>query len=245
MGLKIDLEIDTNHGSESDRDSSLVIWRYMDFWKFALMLENQALYMCRADLLGDDWEGYWPGGLVEKEIVQVLKNCYVSCWHINKHENYAMWKAYVENSPGLAICTTLSRLISAFPQRHHLYNVFCEREDDAPSDNICYLERVKYSGFKRANKKSSNQFYKRRAFSYEKEIRIFAPYCSLTNDEMKGFYAPCNLSSLIQQFVLSPKTDPEFISFIKKTLKMYGLENVPVRESGLDETPPQYREVNP
>ncbi len=33
------------------------IWRYMDFAKFVDMLENDGLFMCRADKLGDPFEG--------------------------------------------------------------------------------------------------------------------------------------------------------------------------------------------
>src|SRR6266478_4615364 len=34
-----------------------VLWRYMDFAKFVALLEQRAVYFCRADLLGDRFEG--------------------------------------------------------------------------------------------------------------------------------------------------------------------------------------------
>jgi hypothetical protein len=33
------------------------IWRYMDFTKFVSLLEKKALFFCRADKLGDPFEG--------------------------------------------------------------------------------------------------------------------------------------------------------------------------------------------
>ena len=38
-------------------DPSVKIWRYMDFWKFASMLENAGLFFCRLDCLPDKFEG--------------------------------------------------------------------------------------------------------------------------------------------------------------------------------------------
>ena len=36
-----------------------VIWRYMDFAQLVSLLENRALFYCRADKLGDPFEGAW------------------------------------------------------------------------------------------------------------------------------------------------------------------------------------------
>ena len=33
------------------------VWRYMDIYKFYSLLEEKALYLCRADLLQDRFEG--------------------------------------------------------------------------------------------------------------------------------------------------------------------------------------------
>jgi hypothetical protein len=41
-------------------DENAVIWRYMDIAKFVWLLEHEALYFPRADLLGDPHEGAIP-----------------------------------------------------------------------------------------------------------------------------------------------------------------------------------------
>ena len=38
-------------------NNKIMVWRYMDFTKFVSMLENGGLFFCRADLLGDPFEG--------------------------------------------------------------------------------------------------------------------------------------------------------------------------------------------
>ena len=40
---------------------------------------------------------------------------YVSCWHINQHENDAMWKAYTCSSRSVAIRTTFAALRTCLP----------------------------------------------------------------------------------------------------------------------------------
>jgi len=50
------------------KDSGAKIWRYMDLWKFYAMLKNQSLYFCRADKLGDKFEGSLPKKNIEEEI---------------------------------------------------------------------------------------------------------------------------------------------------------------------------------
>ena len=40
-------------------DPHVPVWRYMDLTKFVWMLQMKALYFCRADRLGDPYEGYY------------------------------------------------------------------------------------------------------------------------------------------------------------------------------------------
>lgn len=217
----------------------------MDFWKFVQMLENKALFMCRADLLGDNWEGILPNHKKEKmskwqvdlqKLEEYARKSFVSCWHKNKIENYAMWKVYVETKPGIAIKTRISSLYKSLPVGHVL------SAGDSPGYPKCFeqedvrINKVVYCDFDKPVGKIFSRFYKRKAFKYEDEIRLFA---NPREADIKGFYAPCDLSTLIEELVVSPGTSDEFVLFLKKTLKMYGLENVPVRKSGLDEDPPQ------
>src|SRR5262245_39165365 len=44
---------------EGPPDPDVKIWRYMALSKFVWMIQKRALYFCRADLLGDPFEGHY------------------------------------------------------------------------------------------------------------------------------------------------------------------------------------------
>lgn len=117
-------------------DESISIWRYMDFNKFEWIVNNKRLFMPCANRLGDPFEGTTPGGdlqwwlrkaenansteqkrIIEhncKSISHMAQNFrdhyYVSCWHINEFENYAMWKCYTNSTNAVAVRTTYKAL---------------------------------------------------------------------------------------------------------------------------------------
>src|SRR4051812_7320569 len=49
------------------------IWRYIEFSKYIAMLESQSLYFCRADQLGEAFEGSVPGGTVKNLDKRITK----------------------------------------------------------------------------------------------------------------------------------------------------------------------------
>lgn len=131
-------------------DHSQVIWRYMDSDKFEWLLEHGRLFMPTADNLGDPREGSTPPGeiewwkqeyknaVTEEQRATVAHNrkffasfaqkfrprYYISCWHMNAHENYSMWRCYTKTKRAVAISFryaqersgthNLSALMSAF-----------------------------------------------------------------------------------------------------------------------------------
>lgn len=104
-------------------DTNISLWRYMDLEKFEWMVNNSRLFMPSTDRLGDPFEGTTPKGelkwwlrqaenadSVEKEkiikhnrslishmVEQFRNQYYMSCWHINEFENYAMWQCYTKS----------------------------------------------------------------------------------------------------------------------------------------------------
>jgi hypothetical protein len=119
-------------------DPHVRIWRYMDVGKFADVVNLRRLYMARADLLGDDYEGSTPVAELEQwrvlsetaeneeqrrivegnreqlsEFARELRQTYyVSCWHMAPDENIAMWEQYVQSNDAVAIRSTFSTLRS-------------------------------------------------------------------------------------------------------------------------------------
>jgi hypothetical protein len=117
-------------------DTSISLWRYMDFNKFEWIVNNGRLFIPCADRLGDPFEGTTPKGELQwwlreaenaesdeqKRIIEhnrrflsrmaekFRNNYYVSCWHINEFENYAMWQCYTKSNIAVAIRTRYSIL---------------------------------------------------------------------------------------------------------------------------------------
>ena len=123
------------------------IWRYLDLLKFLSMLEKNALYFCRVDLLGDPFEGsrprgedaYWTDILernqAKEEIIRhnikvvndmrrmSRQRMYANCWHLNEHESAAMWHVYSRDAAIIAIQSTYERLRKCLPDTIYIGSV--------------------------------------------------------------------------------------------------------------------------
>jgi hypothetical protein len=114
------------------------IWRYIDFTKLVSLLEKQALFFARADLLADPFEGAYPRwasmdvieaspsslGLSEAARQGMLRmrnmrkslptSVLVNCWHVGEQESAAMWKLYLKSDEGVVIRSTVNQLVRCF-----------------------------------------------------------------------------------------------------------------------------------
>ena len=161
-------------------DQSVGIWRYLDFTKFAAMLEVAGIFFSRADLLGDPFEGSYskanekirsetykdllPEGFdVDKLSITfsafskwVRQWIYISCWHINNHESASMWKLYTKSNEAVAIKSKFVSLKNLLPGNVH-------------------FGKVRYVDYKREWMPEGNFLYpfvhKRKSFEHENELR--------------------------------------------------------------------------
>lgn len=135
-----------------------VLWRYMDFTRFVSLLEKEALFFCRPDLLGDPFEGSlshvtppaFPQDLREGpvsvrgfDLRQVVRMARVSCWHMGEFESEAMWRLYARERDGIAIRTDFARFKDAFVGDQEI-SASVVRYRDYSTDSIpfgtgCYL----------------------------------------------------------------------------------------------------------
>ena len=58
----------TDPNVKTPNDATFHIWRYIDLTKLLSLLENKALYLCRADKLNDPFEGS-----ITKPALELLK----------------------------------------------------------------------------------------------------------------------------------------------------------------------------
>ncbi|HEY56554.1 MAG TPA: hypothetical protein G4N90_03860 [Dehalococcoidia bacterium] len=227
-------------------NDNMTIWRYMDFTKFVSLLDKQALFFCRADKLGDPFEGSYPKINVSRraeifrdimppeDLSKVYKQTReftaVNCWHMNRYESAAMWKLYLKSNEGIAIRSTFRRLRDSLQDKEH----------DTYIGKVQYID---YDKDKIPDDSISPFVYKRKSFEHEVELRaiiqVFIKGISLADNERPfedGLYVPVALDLLINQIYLAP-TSPRWLrELMESVTAKYGLKKK-VYQSILDEKP--------
>src|SRR5687768_17393094 len=105
--------------------SETKIWRYISFAKFESLLRSGSIYFASAREFEDkfegsitraemDWRRRWANvAYVSNAFEQLRRLTKISCWHVNEGESAAMWKLYLRESKGIAIRSTIGRLMSS------------------------------------------------------------------------------------------------------------------------------------
>ncbi|MGY5149908.1 MAG: DUF2971 domain-containing protein [Candidatus Nitrosopumilus sp. bin_68KS] len=242
------------------------LWRFMNFTKFVSMLDSNALYFCRSDLLGDSFEGtytkfsfdkkkdtlkqlflnkdnaFFESAMKNDKMMHDLwkKSCFISCWHRNEYEPYDMWKTYTQTNEGISIQSSWNRLIKSFKK----------------TQEIVYAGMVDYIDYENEDN-SGNLFRKyltkRKNFSHENELRaIFLEKPSnniiKTKDDPdkvdwgkipNGMKININLDDLIEKIVVAPNSPSWFKPLVESLCKKYSF-NKPIINSTLDVQPSPY-----
>jgi hypothetical protein len=101
-----------------------------------------------------------------RQLFQAIADCaVVSCWHVAEDENASMWKAYAARGQGVAVQSTLSRLVRAFP------------DDIGLTQGLTiYVGLVQYLDFRTADVEAPSNAYapvlwKKAFFRDERELR--------------------------------------------------------------------------
>ena len=229
------------------------IWRYLNLAKFLSLLEAEALYFCRIDLLGDPFEGSRPHGEnvfwedilkkdeTKKDLVKHNKRVindtrrmsrqrmYANCWHLNEHEPAAMWHVYSHGTASIALRSTFKRLRDCLP------------------DSI-QIGLVKYIDYKTETVPFGNMFnyflHKRKSFEHERELRALIWTMGMTGwtldwdvpPEQPGIEIPVELSKLVEQVVIAPEAPDWFSDLVPKIVDRYEL-GLQVQRSSLSAKP--------
>ena len=165
----------------------------------------------------------------------------VSCWHSNSHESDAMWRLYLKDWYGVAVQTTVPRLKSSF----------------AVTDYKVYAGKVRYLDYLTDIYYDSADFpidghnvmvpfiHKRQYFVHENEYRALVdlsktspgPAYDWSQDEnQNGKFISVDLATLIEQVVVPPQADADFVQVVDDLLKESGLD-VPVVRSSMSSEP--------
>lgn len=151
------------------------VWRYVDFLKFADLLERRALWFSRLDKLEDPREGrltprtkellrrrqQGDGERMIYAYEHLRSSMFVNCWHANKGESTAMWKLYSPGGYAIAIGSSIGRLKKAL----------AGTQDQVMIGRVTYVDSNRFS-----HRELPNLFVpsliKDRSFAHEREVRL-------------------------------------------------------------------------
>lgn len=226
-------------------DKDTVIWKYMSRDKFTSLLHNKALYFCSTKKYRDKHEGsFSPLNMVMKSFVDNMapisnytdkkraqnqiyrNNVHINCWHMNEIENIAMWDNYLDSKEGIAIKSTYNKFVDAVMNAPMLIFMGIVNYIDYDKNFIPYDEGL-----------WANFLYKRKEFSYEKEIRaMFLLSHDVLENGILHTLVDTDLDILIEEVVISPYSSDEFYKEIVNTAKKYNL-NCKISKSNLSKKP--------
>lgn len=243
-------------------EPNAVLWRYMDFTKYAGLLSTKSLYFPSAACFDDSFEGAkglakskhkWDAFYLEhfrKSIRSIPHNegdlfpteeaieenaqrlldsledvgtreresTFISCWHESRYESEAMWKLYSTSmSHALAIQTTVGSIYTALGKNPDIS-----------------IGRIEYVDFDEYFADVNGAFWrKRKSFEHEREVRL------LVSDDSQvalGLALPCDIPTLIQSVVVSPKAPDWFLLLVEDLTVKFGFQ-LPISKSRLAERP--------
>ena len=217
-------------------DVNIPIYRYMGFEKFTYLLLEKKLWLTRCDNLGDRHEGSLPQKIVEErntrldnevledqskyEGIQKVKRIFergsclsrlekfVSCWTLNDPESLLMWKLYTADCTGIAIESSVSKICNSIVRQQ---NDLFERHEMTIA-NIKYEDLVDLDNLDR-----DPVFYKRHAYKYENEIRVFAVFRS-TVETLNHLSIPIVLGELINRIYVYSSSDSKVLKHLAEDL---------------------------
>jgi hypothetical protein len=204
-------------------ESDAKIWRYMTLERLYELLKTGCLYFCEINALrtADPYEGsYYACKLLSQVDAQKAerfakraKSCgpafAVNCWHVNESECMAMWRIYAKEDKGVAIQSTLGRMVESI---------------QGVADNI-YIGPITYTDTPVPHPTGAEGdlfmtcMTKRKCFEFERELRAFVwESRQLARTDNGSALVPVDLSKLIQCIYTSP-TSRTMVEIVKSLVK--------------------------
>jgi len=235
---------------QAPENPNALIWRYMDFTKFVALLDTQSLYFARSDRFDDPYEGATSHAnfdlreivyqeTIPPEMLTLMSRLtewtrewtYISCWHLNEHESWAMWKLYGSLEGAIAIQSTYSKLLECLKDKAYVGTVnYIDYETEwLPEGNL-------YWPF----------LHKRKSFEHEKEIRAIIQKVPVDEtkkgipvgkpNEKQGVAISLNLNDFIERIYVSPNSPQWFYELVKNVIKRFNY-SFSVVQSSLSRAP--------
>lgn len=224
----------------------MILRRYINFEKFVYLLKD-GLFCPKSSLFEDQWEGLiaLPDRQNDDRYIinfsQAREWIYVSCWHMETAESYAMWKIYGEHQYSVCIETTKSKLEQLFHKYDSAYAIYSGKVDyyrpyDAAKpvsfevlrESTIILEKGIWPY-------ATNHFQKHEAYSFEEEYRLVIideGFNWDTRNELHGITLKIEPKEIIEGVIISPRAADWFYDVVEDVLSKYSL-SLTVRKSNL------------
>ncbi len=229
--------IDHPHLPQPNKEQT--IWHYFSLAKFLGLIDKSSLYLCRHDKFDDSFEG----GLSDKDIKyldsihpgisETIKGdkvgCYYSnCWTKSDVDEYVLWNSYASLKDGIAIKSTVERLINSFDKAD---------EKRVYVSDVQYIDYQKDYTFEKTGGRVNTMaphFCKRPYFSSEKELRVMHPETEgKFSSSPEGIEVKINLSTLIESVYVAPFSFSWLSDVVSNILEKYGLGGIEVKKSAI------------
>ena len=238
----------------------LKIWRYMDTEKYIYLLYYHSLFFIRSDRLSDTFEGSWAKADVERRnkendkifkrglnipdeiltkqkideskiLMNLRKNTFLNCWHMNENESMAMWQVYGGLGKAISIQSTYQRLHDSVTE-------------DVTLGLVEYIDFDTESFFAEERKAVSPFYFKRKPFDYENELRAsiqrhkwgVADPNEVFDESEIGIDLVIDLNKLIVRVVVSPNMPLWLFKMITSISPKFDC-TFPIEKSKLDAAP--------
>jgi hypothetical protein len=226
-------------------NTDVKLWRYMEFIKFVDLLQRRALWFARLDQLRDKHEGLLVKSVRETLSVLAMeteayggftheqwrKRGCVNCWHMSDYESAAMWDLYSAHV-GVAICSHVNRLESAFPRDYSLGSWGLYGNSVRYVDFDANTEPLVNVATGRPSVRAVELHGKRRSFEHEREYRLTSTLEG-TDEDRHGKYIPVQLEKLIEEVWITPTAPSWVVDVVTNEGKKYGV-TAPIQQSKLD-----------
>lgn len=233
----------------------IIIKRYMNFENYVRLL-NDGLFCPKSSLFEDWWEGLiaHPEKTEDEEYISNFAKArewiYVSCWHKESAESYAMWKIYGGHQHSVCIQTTKDKVEQLFRSDLDLPSeiISCEVLYLRPNENEA-RQRPAYSELRESNVILQNKPHlsvyasqhgiKHEGYTYEHEYRIIIMDDKITlkfQNELRGTTLKIVPKEIIDEVYVSPSAPDWYYKIVSDISCKYGYSRK-IKKSSLVKNP--------
>ena len=181
----------------------------------------------------------------EKYIINFSKArewIYISCWHKETAESYAMWKIYGEHQYSICVETTSEKIDKLFEKN----NISCAaysgkveyvNPEDKNKNAVSNVLKETMKVFKNGKWAYATQhFIKHKAYDFEKEYRAIMIDDNFNLDiqnKLLGITLKVDPNEIIENIIISPRAPAWFHDIVQDVLNKYDVD-IAVSKSSLE-----------